>query len=707
MVLRLQRFWLSFIILTIPVSSAQVSPIHFKKDVSKTNNSNKSNIEITNSNNSFTNSSNAIMFTKKTSSLILLSLLQLCVMSPSSCNKMITNFIGILTSNKNKSQKYSFFEVYTNGSPDGTSWDDVIGNTESVNELRRLISLSLSRDTALIARRTGISVPRNILLIGPPGTGKTLMARAASEEMKVPLLVASASEIVKGKYAGVGVERVKTLFDTARRRAVNNKNRMSMIFIDELDSCGRSRGTGDSSVSIDHDNTLNQLLVELDGFKSRDDSAPLVIVLAATNRKDILDSALLRKGRFDNIVHLRKPDLKDRINLFKYYVNKQRINGRSREICVNSGKKNEIIFQALNEEFVDNNKNITTLKVVYPIRLNGKTYKATLFSNKTARVKTKDISGVFGRLRAIKRNNTSDFNYDIKYDGCVENDEMDFIERLADLSDGLVGADINAIVNEAALKAMNEGRIFATEEDYLNVIEDTILGKPIKNIENKADWRIAIHEAGHILASFILENVDFATRASILPRSGGSLGVTMFGANNIKNLRASELRDRLVMILSGKAAESHVFDGDSSTGAYDDLERAILLAKGIVKNFAMNGIKYTIDGKDSKMKVQKELINAETRANNLVKKYNKTLYDIANELMIHETLNTDKLNMLLADSDSERRKYPNSPNKVMNDIINDFRKIRDKNINKYVVKTRGDRRKQAFVLLFILILPNI
>ena len=707
MVLRLVRLWLSFIIFIIPVSSAQISPIYFKKDLPNRNNSNKSYTEIVNTNNSFINGSNAIMFTKKTGSLIIFSLLQLCAMSPPSCNKMMNDLFGILTSKPNKSQKYSFFEVYTNGSPDGTSWDDVIGNNETVNELRRLISLSLSRDTALRARRTGVSVPRNILLIGPPGTGKTLMARAASEEMKVPLLVASASEIVKGKYAGVGVERVKTLFDTARRIAVNNKNRMSMIFIDELDSCGRSRGAGDSVVSRDHDNTLNQLLVELDGFKSRDDSEPLVIVLAATNRKDILDSALLRKGRFDNIVHLRKPDLKDRINLFKYYVNKQRINGRSREICVNSGKKNEIIFQALNEEFVDNNQNITTLKVVSPIKLNGKTYKATLFSNKTARVKTKDISSVFGRLRAIKGNNTSDFNYDIKYNGCVENDDMDFIERLADLSDGLVGADINAIVNEAALKAMDEGRIFATEGDYLNVIEDTILGKPIRNIENGPDWRIAIHEAGHILASFVLENVDFATRASIIPRSGGSLGVTMFGANDIRNLRASELRDRLVMILCGKAAESYVFDGDSSTGASDDLDRATLLAKAIVKNFGMNGIKYTIEGKESKMKIQKELINAETRANNLVKKYNKTLYTIANELMIHETLNTDKLNILLANSDYETKQQPNSPNSVINTIMNDFRKIRDKNINKDVVKTRGDRRKQAFVLLLILILPNI
>ena len=706
MVLRLVRLWLSFIIFIIPVSSAQISPIYFKKDLPNRNNSNKSYTEIVNTNNSLINGSNAIMFTKKTGSLILLSLLQLCAMSPPSCNKMMNDLFGILTSKPNKSQKYSFFEVYTNGSPDGTSWDDVIGNNESVNELRRLISLSLSRDTALRARRTGVSVPRNILLIGPPGTGKTLMARAASEEMKVPLLVASASEIVKGKYGGVGVERIKTLFDTARRRAVSNKNRISMIFIDELDSCGRSRGTSDSSVSIDHANTLNQLLVELDGFKSRDESQPLVIVLAATNRKDILDSALLRKGRFDNIVHLRKPDLKDRISLYKYYVNKQRINGRSREICVNGGRRNEIIFQALNEESIDNNQNITTLKIVSPIKLSGNKYQAKLFSNKTARVKTKDISNLFGRLRAMN-NNTSEFNYDIKYNGCIENDNIDFIERLADLSDGLVGADINAIANEAALKAMDEGRIFATEGDYLNVIEDTILGKPIRNIENGPDWRIAIHEAGHILASFVLENVDFATRASILPRSGGSLGVTMFGANDIRNLRASELRDRLVMMLCGKAAESHVFDGDSSTGASDDLDRATLLAKAIVKNFGMNGIKYTIEGKESKMKIQKELINAETRANNLVKKYNKTLYTIANELMIHETLNTDKLNILLANSDYETKQQPNSPNSVINTIMNDFRKIRDKNINKDVVKTRGDRRKQAFVLLLILILPNI
>ena len=261
-------------------------------------------------------------------------------------------------------------------------------------------------------------------------------------------------------------------------------------------------------------------------------------------------------------------------------------------------------------------------------------------------------------------------------------------------------------MNEAALKAMDEGRIFAIEEDYLNVIENTILGKPILNLDYKPDWRIAIHEAGHILASFVLENIDFATRASIIPRSGGSLGVTMFSIGDIKNLRATELRDRLVMILSGKAAESYIFDGDSSTGASDDVNRALMLAKSIVKNFAMDGVKYTLDGEDSNMEVKKELINAENRAYNLVRKYNDTLYTIANELMVHETLDEDSLNTLVANLDSKEQKNINSPKEIIMSIMSDFRKIRDKNVNTDIVKTRADRRKQAAVFLLILILPS-
>jgi ATP-dependent Zn protease len=135
-------------------------------------------------------------------------------------------------------------------------------------------------------------------------------------------LVVSAAEIVKGKYAGVGVERVKKLFDKARFEANASKGKLAMVFIDELDSCGRSRGADESSASADRDQTLNQILVELDGFKT--ESTSRVIVLAATNRPSLLDAALLRKGRFDVIVPMRVPGAPERAALFKYYISKQR-----------------------------------------------------------------------------------------------------------------------------------------------------------------------------------------------------------------------------------------------------------------------------------------------------------------------------------------------------------------------------------------------
>ena len=133
-------------------------------------------------------------------------------------------------------------------------------------------------DASQKARRAGATPPRNVLLAGPPGTGKTLIARAAAAQLDAPLLVASAAEIVKGKYAGVGVERVRTLFAAARRVAARSTGRLAVVFIDELDSCGRVRGGDASAVGADHDNTLNQLLVEMDGFGVRDASNPDVVV---------------------------------------------------------------------------------------------------------------------------------------------------------------------------------------------------------------------------------------------------------------------------------------------------------------------------------------------------------------------------------------------------------------------------------------------
>ena len=180
----------------------------------------------------------------------------------------------------------------------------------------------------------------------------------------------------------------------------------------------------------------------------------------------------------------------------------------------------------------------------------------------------------------------------------------------------------------------------------------------------------------------------------------------MFNIGDIQNLKSTELRDRLVMILSGKAAESYVFDGDCSTGASDDINRALILAKSIVQKFAMNGLKYTVDEKNSNIEVKKELINAEKKADNLVKNYKDTLYTIAKELMIHKTLDENSLNILIANLNYKKQRNINIPKQIIMKIMDDFRKIRDKNVKPNIIKTKEERRNQVIILLFILIFPN-
>ena len=674
-------------------------------------------------------SSKIVDFIKKTTSITLLTLLQLCIMKPESCIKMLkddnlkrrfsnsNNLWDLLKSVLSNDIKdiqgnlNNFISVYKNGSPDGTTWDDVIGLDNAVRDLQKILNITSSKDMIQNARRCGINTPRNILLVGPPGTGKTLLAKAASSAINSPLLLVSGAEMVKGKYAGIGVERVKTLFGVARMYANNSPNRISMIFIDEIDSCGRSRGDDSSSgINIDHGNTLNQLLVEMDGFNARDESEPIVIVIAATNRKDILDSALIRKGRFD---------------LFSHYIKKQRKIAKAREISLKSNSfQKDILCQALDEEFNGENSNRTTLRVVTPIRASGVKIPATLFSNYTARLKNKDLkkllSGMsswnkiskIGKIRKLLSSNEELINFEVKYNGGYDSTETkkDFIENLASLSSGLVGADIASIVNDASIFAMENNRTFTTDDDYLTAIEDTILGKPIYSKDSshpEPDWRIAVHESGHALSSFILENVEPAFRASIKPRTGGSLGVTMFTMGEMKNLRATELRDRLVMMLAGKAAELHVFNGDSSTGASDDVNRATKLAQSIVKLFAMDGIKYTINGDDADLAVKTELLNAEKRAMYIVKKYEKTLYSLAKELMKKDTLNKDELSKIVSNSNKKTSKHPQNPKQVINNAIESMINIRNQNqMPNSEVKSLSLRRKHASVFILLILITN-
>ena len=726
------RMWLHFLMLSIPVSCAQlqrrytsVTPRTLTTLLPKNNSNNPKNISLSQTNSTPFHKDYAVKLVKKTTVLVLLTFAQLCIVKPFSCKDIafdfykklsgITPLHDVFRSERNRHNVIdNFIEVYYDGI-DRTSWEDVIGIENAVDELKKILNIIRSRNAFSKARRCGVTPPRNVLLVGPPGTGKTLLARAAATEIDAPLLVVSASEIVKGKYAGVGVERVKNLFKYARIYAKRSKKNMAIVFIDEIDSCGRKRGGDDSSLSTDHDNTLNQLLVELDGFRARDESQPLIIVLAATNRKDMLDSALLRKGRFDNIVKLDLPNLKGRENLFNHYVTKQRKMASVREIKFKTNTfSSEVLCQALNEHYLSSSSNTTILKIVHPIKASGILIPATLFSNLTARMRLSDIQS-FLKIKNEGSNDTY-VPYKIEYQGTnIEHDTIDYIKDLASMSAGLVGSDIASIVNEATILAMDNNRTLPTKYDYFQALEDNILGKPIYSENSidkpQPDWRIAIHEAGHVLASFVLKHIDSATRASIIPRSGGSLGVTMFNIGDAKNLRALELRDRLVMMLAGKAAELHVFDGDSSTGVSDDVRRSSQLADAMVKQFAMEGVAHMINDDISDIAVKDELINAEKRAFELVSKNNNTLYSLAYELMNKGTLDETDLRIIITnlndlnEINSIKKKGPVYPSEGLSHILEFLHSSKEKNLKPYELPIRT-RRNRAFELIAIIVLSS-
>jgi ATP-dependent Zn protease len=599
----------------------------------------------------------------KTAARLALALLQGCVLAPRSC---AYTFRSVVSSVKKKLGREGvtfseegvddFITVYGGGAgPDATTWDDVVGAPAAVSELRRILRVAGAADASQKARRAGATPPRNVLLAGPPGTGKTLIARAAAAQLDAPLLVASAAEIVKGKYAGVGVERVRTLFAAARRVAARSTGRLAVVFIDELDSCGRVRGGDASAVGADHDNTLNQLLVEMDGFGVRDASNPDVVVLAATNRRDMLDPALTRRGRFDRVVEMAAPDRDGREALFEHYVGKQRSAFLACEIIFTKDST-EVACQALNNN---------TLRVFKPVKAAGLRAKATLFANNTARLDSSDLEAIMARAqgrRAQRKTGEEDVPFDVAYEGgsSVEND-TDLASTLADLSPGLVGADVAAVVNDAALAALDKDQNYATKDDYLRALEDAILGIPTHpdGASPKPDHRIAVHEAGHAVSSFFLEHVDEATRASVRPRSGGSLGVTMFGAGDATNLRRAELRDRVVMMLAGKAAEAHLL-GDASTGAADDVRRAAVLAEAIVKTYGLSqdgavftswvdeyGKRHAIGGEEADQAVRNELAEAERRALALVKDHEGAIRALADALVEHETLDAAALRAVI------------------------------------------------------------
>ncbi len=362
----------------------------------------------------------------------------------------------------------------------GVTFKDVAGEDEAKESLIEVVDFlhNPGKYTTI-----GAKLPKGALLVGPPGTGKTLLAKAVAGEAHVPFFSLTGSDFIE-LYVGVGASRVRDLFKEA------TKNAPCIIFIDEIDAIGRSRDSKYGGGNEEREQTLNQLLSEMDGF----DSSKGVFILAATNRPEILDKALLRPGRFDRRIIVDKPDLKGRVEILKVHAK------------------------------------------------------------------------------------------DVKLDETVD------LEEIALATSGAVGSDLANMINEAAINAVKEKREFVSQQDLFAAVEQVLVGKEKKDrIMSKEERRIvSYHEVGHALVSALQKNSEPVQKITIVPRTMGALGYVMHVPEEEKYLNTeAELRDMLVGLLAGRAAEEIVFD-TVTTGASNDIEKATNIAKAMITQYGMS-----------------------------------------------------------------------------------------------------------------------
>ena len=359
------------------------------------------------------------------------------------------------------------------------SFDDVAGADEEKAELEEIVEFLKGPQRFI---ELGARIPKGVLLVGPPGTGKTLLARAVAGEAGVNFLSISGSDFVE-LYVGVGASRVRDLFEQAK------KDSPAIVFIDEIDAVGRQRGAGLGGGHDEREQTLNQLLVEMDGFSANEG----VVVLAATNRVDILDPALLRPGRFDRQVYVGRPDIKGREEVL-------RIHARNKPLA-------------------------------------------------------EDVS----------------------------------LAEIAKATAGFTGADLENLMNEAALLAARRRERFITSDDLHEAVLKVIAGPEKKSrvVTEHARRLTAYHEAGHAVVIHALETPDPVHQITIIPR-GGAGGMTISLPQEDKSYQSKrELTEQVAVCLGGRVAEQLML-GDISTGASNDLERATAIARAMVTKYGMS-----------------------------------------------------------------------------------------------------------------------
>ena len=452
------------------------------------------------------------------------------------------------------------------------NFNDVAGIDESKDEVQEIVEFlkSPKKFTNLGGR-----IPKGILLVGEPGTGKTLLAKAIAGEAGVPFLIISGSDFVE-MFVGVGASRVRDLFVQAK------KNSPCIVFVDELDAVGRHRGAGLGGGHDEREQTLNQLLVEMDGFESTEG----IIVMAATNRPDVLDPSILRPGRFDRQVVVPRPDVKGREAILKVHT----------------------------------------------------------------------------------RNNP-----------LAEDVELKVVARS---TPGFSGADIENLVNEAALRAARTNKKALTMDDFEFAKDKVIMGTERKSLVISDHERkvTAYHEAGHALVAKLTPGTDPVHKVTIIPR-GMALGLTQqLPSEDRYMLTRDYLLKTIAVLLSGRAAEEIIYD-ERTAGAGNDLERATEMARKMVTEWGMSEKVGPIRlaqkegavflGKDmssrtdyseaTSLEVDSEIkeiiVNQYNYAITLLKKHEQALHNLANLLLENETVNADELEKLLSPTQPEE---PNS-----------------------------------------------
>lgn len=364
-------------------------------------------------------------------------------------------------------------------SAEGIKFSDVAGEDEAKESLAEVVDYL---HNPAKYREVGAAMPKGILLVGPPGTGKTMLAKAVAGEANVPFFSMSGSEFVE-MFVGMGASKVRDLFKQAKEKAP------CIVFIDEIDAIGKKRD-GQLDGNDEREQTLNQLLTEMDGFEENTG----VIILAATNRPESLDPALTRPGRFDRRVPVELPDLKGREEILKVHAKK--------------------------------------IKIA---------------------------------------------------------DNVDF-RQIARMASGASGAELANIINEAALRAVRDGRDCATQADLEESIEVVIAGYQKKNaiLTDKEKWTVAYHETGHALVTAMQTHSAPVQKITIIPRTSGALGYTMqVEEGNHYLLTREELLDKIATYTGGRAAEELIF-GTASTGASNDIEQATKLARAMITRYGMS-----------------------------------------------------------------------------------------------------------------------